>query len=184
MAILKGDRPRLGDVTNTETVLKPMTLSTIQVDYQNPQQAQDLIGLLEHYATGASGGRKSLGEYVKSNLIDELMKIPSAFSVICYDEEKPAGLINAFWGFSTFKCRPLVNIHDLIVHSDFRRRGISQLLLQKVEEIALEKNAAKLTLEVLDKNYSAINAYHKFGFAGYELDPSFGKAIFLEKSLG
>ena len=160
-----------------------MALSTIQVDYNNPQQAKDLIFLLEHYATGESGGGKSLGDYVKSNLIKELAKIPHAFSVICYDEAEPAGLINAFWGFSTFKCRPLVNIHDLIVHTNFRRRGISQLLLNEVEEIAQTKGACKLTLEVLDKNYLAIKAYNKFGFISYGLKPEYGKAIFLEKNL-
>jgi hypothetical protein len=40
-----------------------------------------------------------------------------------------------------------------------------------------------VTLEVLEGNQIAKNAYIKFGFAGYELDPKMGKALFWEKPL-
>ena len=65
----------------------------------------------------------------------------------------------------------------------YRRQGISQLLLNEVEKAAKEKGACKITLEVLEKNIAATNAYTKFGFVGYELDPRYGNAIFLEKTL-
>ncbi len=160
-----------------------MALSTALVDYENPKHGADLVFLLDYYASGASGGGKGLPETVKDSLVENLAKIPHAFSILCYSDEQPAGLANGFHLFSTFKGKPLVNVHDLIVHADFRRQGVSQILLSEVEKIARSKNACKITLEVLEKNYPAINAYQKFGFAGYELDPSFGKAIFLEKAL-
>lgn len=128
------------------------------------------------------GGGKSLTQHVKENLASELAKFSNAFSIICYADEFPAVLINCFIGFSTFKCKPLIYIHDIIVNADFRGLGISQKMLLEVERIAKEKGCCKLTLEVLDGNQVAKNAYQKFGFSGYELDPEMGKALFWEKS--
>ena len=84
-------------------------------------------------------------------------------------------------GFSTFKCQPLINIHDLAVIKTFRGQGISQALLSKLEQLALKKGCCKITLEVLEGNIVAQNAYQKFGFAGYQLDPNMGKAMLWQK---
>jgi GNAT superfamily N-acetyltransferase len=130
------------------------------------------------------GGGAALAESIKKNVASELAKIPHAFSLLCYVDGEPAGLVNCFDGFSTFQCKPLINVHDVIVSSSFRGHGISQLLLAKVEEIARDKGCCKLTLEVLEGNLPAQNAYKKFGFAGYELDPMMGKAMFWQKPLG
>jgi ribosomal protein S18 acetylase RimI-like enzyme len=56
--------------------------------------------------------------------------------------------------------------------------------LQSAEQIAIELGCCKLTLEVLEHNYIAQKAYRSFGFAGYELNPNMGKALFWEKKLG
>ena len=148
-----------------------MNTNIVVADYLNEQHARDIVFLLNHYALDAAGGGIELNEYTKKNLVKELAKLPFAFSILCYVENIPAGLINCFTLFSTFKCKPVINIHDLVVVTQYRRLGISQLLLKKVEKIAIEKGACKLTLEVLEKNFSAKNSYAKFGFIGYELDP-------------
>ncbi len=77
----------------------------------------------------------------------------------------------------------LINIHDVIVLDEFRGLNISQLMLEKVEQVALERGCCKLTLEVLEGNKVAQNAYVKFGFAGYALDPEMGQAMFWQKML-
>jgi ribosomal protein S18 acetylase RimI-like enzyme len=56
-------------------------------------------------------------------------------------------------------------------------------MLEKVEELALEKGCCKLTLEVLQGNTIAQNSYEKFGFANYVLDPEMGSAMFWQKAL-
>jgi hypothetical protein len=61
---------------------------------------------------------------------------------------------------------------------------LSKLLLQEVEEIALDLGCCKLTLEVLEGNHVAQSAYKAFGFSGYELNPKMGKTLFWEKKLG
>jgi ribosomal protein S18 acetylase RimI-like enzyme len=160
-----------------------MKIDVFTLNYQNSEQAQDMLVLLENYALDPMGGATPLNQTVKNNLVSELTKLPHAFSVICYVDGKPAGLVNCFETFSTFKCKPLINIHDLVVSSDYRGLGISQKMLQYVEDIAIEKGCCKVTLEVLEGNTVAKNAYLKFGFAGYELDPKMGKALFWEKAL-
>lgn len=160
-----------------------MAFQIVTVNYHDPQQAKDLVFLLNHYALADSGGGEGLPDDVKSQLVPRLAQIPHAFSLIVYAAQQPVGLVNAFHGFSTFKARPLINIHDLVVHAEFRRQGVSQLLLAEVEKIALHYHCCKVTLEVLDQNFPALNAYQKFGFKSYGLNPAYGKAIFLEKYL-
>jgi ribosomal protein S18 acetylase RimI-like enzyme len=160
-----------------------MNIEVLKVDYSNKQHAADIAYLLNCYAEDPMGGRESLPDFVKENLAKELSKVPHAFSVICYVDGKPAGLVNCFMGFSTFKCKPLVNVHDLVVVIDFRGLGISQLMLGKVEEIAKQNDAYKITLEVLEGNEAAKKAYLKYGFEGYELDPEMGKALFWQKTI-
>lgn len=153
------------------------------VDYKNKNHAEDLIFILDSYAQDPMGGGTPLSEYVKSNLVEKLVALPYAFSIIAYADNKPAGLANCLDSFSTFQCKPIINIHDIIVHPKFRGNGISLLLLNKIEKIAKEKGCGKITLEVLEGNKVAQNAYKKFGFSGYELNPETGHALFWEKKL-
>ena len=158
-----------------------MKIKVIEVDYSDSWQARDLVSLLSVYAQDPMGGGKALDDYVVSHLVSELEKRPYAFSVLCYVDGVPVGLINCFEAFSTFSCKPLVNIHDVIVIKEFRGHNISQSMLSKVEEIAIHKGCCKLTLEVLSKNEAARSSYTKFGFSDYELDPEMGTAQFWQK---
>jgi len=160
-----------------------MKLEIFVADYSNAQHSADISHLLSCYAIDPMGGGTALSAYVVENLTIELSKLPHAISVICYVDGKPAGLVNCFEGFSTFKCKPLINIHDVVVLDEFRGLGLSQSMLAKVEEIANERGCCKMTLEVLEGNATAKNAYIKYGFEAYELDPATGKASFWQKSL-
>ena len=158
-----------------------MTTEVFIADYNDSNHASDIAFLLNDYAQDEMGGGEALPDSVQVNLAVELAKLPHAFTVICYVDGEPAGLANCFMGFSTFKCKPLINIHDLSVVERFRGQGISQMLLAKVEEQAKIKDCCKVTLEVLEGNEAARHSYLKFGFDGYELDPKMGKALFWQK---
>jgi len=153
------------------------------VDYTNPQDAQQLVGLLNEYAEDPMGGGKSLEESVQDTLCEKLNEYGNAFSLIAYVDDQPAALMNCIKGFSTFKAKPLINIHDVMVSRQYRGQGLSRLLFVKAEDMAREMGCCKLTLEVLEGNVLAIQAYKNFGFAAYELDPEVGKALFFEKAL-
>jgi len=160
-----------------------VNVTIVAVDYNNETHAQDLVAMLNAYAQDEMGGGEPLTETVQQTLASTLAAVPGAFSFLCYVDDKPAGLANCFMGFSTFKCQPLVNIHDMGVVSQHRGLGLSQRLLQAVEEEAKKRGCCKVTLEVLSGNDVAKNAYTKFGFQGYQLNPETGDAIFLEKKL-
>lgn len=160
-----------------------MSLEIRVADYLNPADAQAIGHLLNCYASDRMGGGVPLPTHIQKNIAHELSKRPYAFSLLSYVDGSLAGLVNCFESFSTFACKPLINIHDIVVSGEFRGRGISQKMLAMVEEIARKKGCCKITLEVLNGNTIAKDAYNKFGFHGYELDPAMGKAEFWQKSL-
>ena len=158
-------------------------IDIVKVDYRNPQHGQQLVDLLDAYARDPMGGGEPLSIEVQRTLPQRLAAVPYAHSWIAYVDDQPAGLLNAFLAFSTFKAKPLMNIHDIAVKSDFRGLQLSQQLLQAAEMEAIELGCCKVTLEVLSGNEVAKNAYRKFGFEGYELDPENGHALFWQKHL-
>ncbi|MBO9652036.1 MAG: GNAT family N-acetyltransferase [Variovorax sp.] len=153
------------------------------VDYRNPVHARDLVGLLDAYARDPAGGGTPLAPQVLAALPAALAARPQAFSVLAYDGELAVGLINCIEGFSTFACKPLVNVHDVVVLASHRGQRVAQRMLARVEHEARARRACKLTLEVLSGNKSALRAYEREGFANYQLDPAFGTAMFLQKKL-
>lgn len=152
-------------------------------DYRNPVHARWLVELLDHYARDPAGGGTPLAPAVKAALPQALADRSQAFSVLAFDGEQAIGLINCMEGFSTFACRPLVNVHDVVVRTGHRGRRVAHRMLARVEEEARRRGACKLTLEVLSGNRPALRAYEREGFAGYQLDPAFGTALFLQKVL-
>ena len=159
------------------------SLQVCRADYGLAAHGQALVFLLDAYARDPAGGGQPLGDWVKTSLVAVLARRPQAFSVLAFDGAQAVGLINCFEGFSTFACRPLVNVHDVVVLPGHRGRRIGEQMLALVEEIARERGACKLTLEVLQGNRSAITLYERVGFAGFQLDPAMGSAQFLQKWL-
>ena len=155
----------------------------LQASYTNPVHAEAIGLVLNSYAQDPMGGGHALAASVLEHLPGELAKRAHAFSVLAFVNGEPAGLINCFEGFSTFACRPLVNVHDVAVVPKFRGLGLSQRMLQKVEEIARQRGCCKITLEVLEGNAVAQSAYRKFGFDDSIFDPAHGRMLFWSKPL-
>jgi len=160
-----------------------VTIEVVLADYRDAAQAAALVELLDGYARDPAGGGTPLSAQVRAELPAALAARPQAFSVLAYDDGQPVGLINCVEGFSTFACRPLVNVHDVVVASSHRGQRLAQRMLERVEQEARARGACKLTLEVLSGNVSARKAYEREGFADYQLDPAFGSAMFMQKKL-
>ncbi len=165
------------------TEISSSSLSVCRADYANPLHARAVVELLDAYAMDEAGGGKALSDFAKTHLVKELAARPQAFSVLAFAGDQPVGLINCIEGFSTFACRPLVNIHDVAVLPGHRGQRVGEQMLALVDQIARERGACKLTLEVLQGNRSAIRLYERVGFAGYQLDPAMGQAQFFHKWL-
>ncbi|MCG6576115.1 GNAT family N-acetyltransferase [Pseudomonas sp. AF32] len=155
----------------------------LQASYTNPVHAEAICHVLNGYAEDPMGIGRSLAPEVLLHLPEELAKRPYAFSVLAFVNGEPAGLVNCFEGFSTFACRPLVNIHDVAVMKAFRGLGLSQQMLRKVEDIARQRGCCKITLEVLEGNAVAQASYAKSGFSAGMFDPEHGRMLFWTKPL-
>jgi ribosomal protein S18 acetylase RimI-like enzyme len=164
-------------------------LCIVQADYANPAHADALVRMLDAYAQDPMGGGERLSEFARTHVVAALAARPFVFSILAFagdtddDASKAVGLVNCIEGFSTFACRPLINIHDLAVLPGYRGQRIGERMLERVEAIACERGACKLTLEVLQGNQGARRLYQRVGFASYELDPTMGQAQFLQKWL-
>ena len=158
-------------------------LRICRADYRDAVHARALLQMLDAYAQDPAGGGEPLSDFARSHLVTELAARPQAFSVLAFAGEQPVGLVNCIEGFSTFACRPLVNIHDVAVLASHRGQRVAERMLALVDEIARERGACKLTLEVLQGNASAVRLYERVGFAGYQLDPAMGHAQFFQKWL-
>jgi ribosomal protein S18 acetylase RimI-like enzyme len=156
-------------------------LSVRRADYHSADDAAALVMLLDAYASDPAGGGHPLSAYTKSELVRELAARPQAYSVLALDGDAPVGLVNCIEGFSTFACKPLVNVHDVAVLASHRGRGIAEAMLIEAERIAIGRGAVKMTLEVLSGNAPAVRLYGRLGYAGYQLDPAMGTAQFFQK---
>lgn len=123
----------------------------VVADLYNQTHANALVFLLNEYAKDPMGGGAELSLFAKENLVTELQQRAGIFAVLAFVNEAPVGIAIGMDGFSTFACKPLINIHDFAVVPEFRGRGLSKKLLAKVEEIARTKGCCKITLEVLQR---------------------------------
>lgn len=158
-------------------------IHVLAADYANAAHAAALVDMLNHYASDPAGGGEPLSSEARQNLVPELAARPQAFSVLAFHGQLAVGLVNCIEGFSTFKARPLVNVHDVAVRSGYRGQGIAGMMLSLAESMARERKACKLTLEVLEGNRSAQRLYATLGYVPYQLDPAMGAAQFLQKWL-
>jgi ribosomal protein S18 acetylase RimI-like enzyme len=160
-----------------------MSLTVSPVDFSLSAHRDALVMLLNAYAQDPMGGGEPLADEVKARLCDDMSARPTMASFIAWLEDAPVGLVNCVEGFSTFKSRPLMNIHDLAVLPGHRGLGIGQALMQAAQTHAQARGCCKLTLEVLTGNTRALRSYAQFGFEPYTLDPAAGQASFMHKWL-
>ena len=154
-----------------------------RVDYRAEPDRSALVVLLDMYARDPMGGGEALSADTRARLCDDLAVHPKAISWIAWLGAQPVGLINCIEGYSTFKARPLLNVHDIAVLPEHRARGVGQALLAVAEAEARTRGCCKLTLEVLSGNARATRSYLRFGFENYQLDPSAGNALLMQKWL-
>jgi len=162
---------------------KPIVLEIIDVDFSNPEHGRQTLAMLNEYASGPMGGNSPLPAYAQQNLIAELARRPTAHALLARVDGQPAGVAIYLEGFSTFACRPLINLHDLGVSPRFQGQGVGKQLLHALEERARQMGCCKITLEVLEGNAVAQGLYRKSGFEGYALDDTTGRAMFWQKKL-
>lgn len=164
-------------------VISQTSIEIVQARYDDPVQARAIVDLLEVYAADPFGGAQPLQPIVRQHLVAALARREGAFSILALVDGQPVGLANCFEGFSTFRCAPLINIHDLIVLPAFRGQRLAQKMMSAVENIARARGCCKITLEVLQGNLHAQRVYAKMNYVGYQLQAEHGNALLWQKPL-
>jgi ribosomal protein S18 acetylase RimI-like enzyme len=141
-----------------------MNLRIRPADLADAADAHSIGVMLNAYAIEPVGGGKPLPPDVRERLVPALMDIPSVAVFLAFADDAPIGIAVCFVGFSTFRARPLLNIHDLAVLPEYRGRGAGRALLQAAEDHARREGCCRLTLEVLESNAGARALYRRFGF--------------------
>jgi ribosomal protein S18 acetylase RimI-like enzyme len=141
-----------------------MNLRVRPADLSNAHDAESIVMLLNAYAIEPVGGGRPLTPDVRERLVRSLREIPRALVLLAFADDAAVGITVCFVGFSTFRARPLLNIHDLAVLPAYRRKGVAHALLQAAEDHARSLGCCRLTLEVLEQNSGAQALYRRFGF--------------------
>jgi ribosomal protein S18 acetylase RimI-like enzyme len=154
-------------------------MEVLLADLTSAVHRSAIVEQLDMYSRSEFGDGRPLDESVKASLIDGLIAHGRARVYLAYEGEVPAGLAICFVGFSTFKARPLINVHDLTVAPEFRGRGIGKALLDAVADDARRLGYCKVTLEVRADNATALALYRRAGFRTSEPAPQWfmSKAI-------
>ncbi len=155
----------------------------LQASYTNPVHAEAICHVLNGYAQDPMGEGTAIAGRGAAASARGTGQAPSCLQRAGFRQRRTGGAGQLFRRFSTFACRPLVNVHDVAVMKDFRGLGLSQKMLQKVEDIARQRGCCKITLEVLGGNAVAQASYAKFGFAAGMFDPAHGPMEFWIKPL-
>ncbi|HSG65184.1 MAG TPA: GNAT family N-acetyltransferase [Gammaproteobacteria bacterium] len=160
-----------------------MSLRIREVDYADPRDADAVVAVLDSYASDPVGGGRGLPADVRGRLVPSLRDHSTSLVLLAELDGAAVGIAVCFWGLSTFRARPLLNIHDLAVLPQYRGQGIGRALLSAAEGHARENGCCRLTLEVQDDNRPARELYRRFGFDDVLYDDT-GPTRFLAKPLG
>lgn len=152
-------------------------------EMDDPDDRARLEAMLEAYAVDILGDPTGLEPEILREAIPGLAAMPGAFALLAFLGDAVAGMALCLPSYSTFRARPVVNIHDLAVHAEYRGRGVGAALLQRTEREARDRGCCKVTLEVRADNTAARRLYHRLGYRGgapREEDPG---TFFLELPL-
>jgi len=108
---------------------------------------------LEHLATATP-----------ERLEPELFGAGSVIECLVGEQDgEPVGFALFFHNFSTFLCRKGLYLEDLFVRPSARGTGMGKLLLQRLAQIAVERDCGRFEWSVLDWNVDAQAFYAKMG---------------------
>ncbi|MEQ8846622.1 GNAT family N-acetyltransferase [Botrimarina sp.] len=159
---------------------EPITIRRADLDSETDAAAY--LAMLDAYASDPMGDGKPLPDDVRERLVPGLRAHPTTLVWLALAGDRPVGVLTAFVGFSTFKAKPLINLHDVAVMPEARGRGVARQLLAAVEEHARATGCCRLTLEVLQGN-PAKRLYESIGFHQAEHANGAGGALFYVKAI-
>jgi ribosomal protein S18 acetylase RimI-like enzyme len=173
---------------------RPTQIHVRAADLDDARDGKALLMLLDAYARDPMGEGRGLSREARACLLPALRRVPGALVLLAFARTEdaasvagqdwpPVGAAVCFFGFSTFRARALLNVHDLAVLPDSRRRGVGRRLLAAVETVARSHGCCKVTLEVRADNASARRLYDRLGYGAGTAAGDPAQYLFIEKRL-
>jgi ribosomal protein S18 acetylase RimI-like enzyme len=144
------------------------------------------VALLDAYARDPMGGGAPLPADVRARLggdLHERTARGAAVVLLARRGGEAVGVAVCFPGYSTFRARPLLNLHDLAVLPAARGRGVGEALLAGVAGRARALGCCKVTLEVREDNAPARRLYARAGFVDSAPAGAATRTLFLERGV-
>ena len=136
----------------------------VLVDLNNSTHKNAFLSLMNDYMLDNMGLNEPLPVELGERIVKGLMQQSNYLGFLLKDDDNYIALANSFIGFSTFKAKQLINIHDFIVTPDSRKYGAGKALLDSIAVYAKENEYCKITLEVRYDNEKAQSLYKKVGY--------------------
>jgi ribosomal protein S18 acetylase RimI-like enzyme len=147
------------------------------ISFRRTDDVTAYLDMLDAYARDPMGAGGPLPDEVYARLARDLPANPLAHGLLAEQAGTAVGFATCFVGYSTFRARPLLNIHDIAVTPQARGQGVAGALLGAIADLGRRLGCCKITLEVRDDNGAARHLYARDGFLPSACN------LFLEKPL-
>jgi len=103
----------------------------------------------------------SAKEFLSARIVNNESVI---FWALDEDNISGMGFVQLYPIFSSVGMKRLWLLNDLYVHTDYRKMGVGEALMEKAREFAVETKAKGIILETEKTNAQAQNLYDKLGY--------------------
>jgi len=134
------------------------------VDLDNQNHVDALLALMNDYMLDDMGLNSPLSAELGQKIVVGLRNQSNYIGFLLKSSDLYVALANSFVGFSTFKAKRLINIHDFVVTKSFRRQGVAKVFLNSIKQYGGINDYCKVTLEVRHDNPKAQSLYRKLDF--------------------
>jgi GNAT superfamily N-acetyltransferase len=129
----------------------------------DPAENRIIVELLNRFMTAVDGPNQP---GISPDIIGQLRELGTARVFLCRRQGRTIGIAVCFVGFSTYRQRRLLNIHDFYVCEEAQGQGVGKAFLAHIEAVAQAEGYCRLTLEVYQENTKALRLYNRCGFHG------------------
>lgn len=133
-------------------------------DLSIEEHREGFLTLLNTYIMDEMGGGVPYEGIRAAKLLAEIEKHPTMRIFFLRFQGEFVAMANTFKNYSTFKGKPLLNIHDLIVLPKNRDKGLGKKLLEEIIQLAKDEGCCRVNLEVREDNLYAQKLYRRLGF--------------------
>jgi GNAT superfamily N-acetyltransferase len=138
----------------------------IDIRFATPTEAALIYGLILDKAEfdrsiGAYSGKvQTTIEKIQQTILSDR---PFAYVLLAEENQNQIGFALYGFRYSSFVGQPSVWLDDLFVKPDSRSRGAGNLLMNKLQQIALENNCSHLAWTADARNIRGLSFYQRLG---------------------